>query len=247
MIYQHQIMNLLEIKSYYLQQEVYRLFFSQLQYTTLSTFTLVFVGGLVTSINPCLISVLPLSLSPIQHQKSKKIRKDIIIYGLISSLVIMILIIALLNASYYKLKLQIKIFSSLLTIILGLNLLQILEFNIFNVKIAKTKILGEDTNQLITTWIIGFTIGINSSSCSTPILTTLVIWLSNSKNFLLGILYIICYLTGYAIPVWILINISISNTLSIRQMTKFWNYLIQTSGSILVGMGFFSLLEHIFI
>lgn len=239
----YKILHFLEIKSYYLQQEVYKLFFSQLHHTTLLTLGFIFIGGIFTSINPCLISILPLSLSQIQYHHNKKIRKDIIVYGLVSSLIIIILIISWLNVSYYKLKLNIPILSSLLTIILGLNLLQVLEFNIFNTKIINMKIFGGTTNQFIAAWITGFTIGLNSSSCSTPILTTIVIWLSNSNNLLTGIIYMTFYLLGYIAPVWILINISIN----ISQMTKLWNYIIKTSGSILVCIGFFSLLEHIFI
>nr|QVY57936.1 cytochrome c biogenesis protein transmembrane region [Betaphycus gelatinus] len=243
----NKIFNLLELKSYYLQQEVYKLFFSQLHNAKLSTFVFIFIGGVFTSINPCSISILPLSLSSIQYQNNKKIRKDIIIYGLISSLIIMISIISLLNISYYKLQLNIPFFSSLLTIILGLNLLQILEFNIFDIDTSKIRIFGENTNQFISTWIIGCAIGINSSSCSTPILTTIIIWLNNSNNFLLGAIYIGCYLIGYIAPLWIIVNISIDNSINISHMTNFWNYFTQTSGSILVGIGFFALLEHIFI
>nr|YP_010903184.1 thiol:disulfide interchange protein [Hypnea cornuta]WCH55637.1 thiol:disulfide interchange protein [Hypnea cornuta] len=191
--------NFLEMKSYYLQQVLYILFYSRLNYSHSYTCMLSLICGILTFLNPCLLSILPISLSSIQNIETRKYQ-NALIYGLIISNIVMITIIAIFTQSYNKVTIYIPTLSSMLTIFIGLNLLQLLKTN-FSFLNRHLKI-NNNKNYSITTLITGFTIGINSSTCSTPTLTTITIWLNYSSNILWGILYILFYLIGYTMPVF---------------------------------------------
>nr|YP_010904179.1 thiol:disulfide interchange protein [Catenella fusiformis]WCH57430.1 thiol:disulfide interchange protein [Catenella fusiformis] len=234
--------NLLEITSYYLQQKVYILCVSNLNSLHLSTLVILFLGGNLTSLNPCLISTFPLTISQINNFNNEYYKNlNSLLYGLLSSILITIFTIFI----FHKLVLHITLLSSLLTILIGLNLLQILKLNtpfFFNIP---ANLIRTNNSQTIN-WIIGFTVGISTSNCSTPILTTIIIWLDNSNSLLLGIIYITFYLIGYILPIYfltyILTNIKDKES---KFLVRTWNYIIPASGFLLIGIGFFSLLENI--
>nr|WCH56033.1 thiol:disulfide interchange protein [Calliblepharis sp.] len=235
--------NFLEMKSYYLQQKTYIILYSRLNYFYLSTCMLSLLGGILTCFNPCLISLLPISLSSIKDKHNINYT-NAIIYGLISSTIIIISMNFLFNKSYNTLVIYIPIFSSILTILIGLHLLQLFKINFSFLNFSNE--IQEKSHDFMTYWILGFTIGISSSTCSTPILTTIIIWLNHSENLLLGTLYTVFYLIGYTLPLFLLINI-ITNYSEIHIINNIWNYIIPTSGSILIATGFFSFLENILI
>nr|QCI07173.1 Thiol:disulfide interchange protein [Hypnea pannosa] len=195
------IINFLEIKSYYLQQQIHILFYSRLNYFYLYSCTLSLVGGILTFLNPCLISILPISLSSMKNIQIKKYQ-NVFFYGIISSNIIIIIIITIFMQSYNTITIYIPIFSSVLTISIGLNLLELLQldFSFLNKQLQ----INKEYNSFITTWITGFTIGVNSSTCSTPILTTIIVWLNYSYNILWAVSYILFYLIGYSLPVFFL-------------------------------------------
>nr|YP_010903580.1 thiol:disulfide interchange protein [Hypnea wynnei]WCH56432.1 thiol:disulfide interchange protein [Hypnea wynnei] len=193
------VINFLEMKSYYLQQKIYILFYSRLNYSYLYSCTLSLIGGILTFLNPCLISILPISFSSIQ-KINKKNYKNAFIYGLTTSNIIVIIIITIFAQFYSRIAFYIPIFSSILTICIGLNLLDLLQINFSFLN--KWLEIKKDNNYYITNWITGFTIGINSLTCSTPILTTITVWLNYSPSALWGGLYILFFLTGYTLPVF---------------------------------------------
>nr|YP_010903980.1 thiol:disulfide interchange protein [Caulacanthus ustulatus]WCH57231.1 thiol:disulfide interchange protein [Caulacanthus ustulatus] len=240
----NKFLNFFEIKLYYLQQIIYSVFSTGLTHITLLTLILSFIGGILTSFNPCLIYILPLSTSQINTNKYDKIHKNIVIVGLASSIILMISILLCFSTYYTKLSFHIPLLSSILTIIIGLNSLQILELDTPSntLDIYSTANKGR---KFIFNWLIGFTIGISSSSCSTPILATTINWLSHSKNSLLIVFYTLLYLIGYIIPPYIFIYTTV-NYSKITILSKLWNYMIPASGSLILGFGFFSLLTCIF-
>lgn len=195
----HNFINFLDIQSYYIQQKIYILFYSRLNYSFLYSCILSLIGGILTCCNPCLISILPISLSSIKNIQQKSYQ-NAFIYGLISSNIIIITIIIIFTQFYTKVSIYIPIFSSILTIYIGLNLLQLLQIDFSFLSQFLT--IKKDDQYSFTTWMTGFTIGINSSTCSTPILTTIITWFNHSSDILRSILYILFYLTGYTLPVF---------------------------------------------
>lgn len=243
MIIMDQITLFLETQAYYMQQSIYQLLSSELKNGKPYTFILLIIGGLITSLNPCFISMTPVILSYINYNTKEDNYRFMVITGLATSLITILTIGIVLNDYYKIIILNIPIFTSFTVIIIGLNLLNIINANFFGDIFLLRNTLNNNTN--IPNFFLGFIFGLSSCSCSTPILASLIIWLYNSNNFLLSITYIIFYIIGYTIPIIILINIT-NNYNNITKISQLWNYIMPLSGSIILGVGIFSLLENIF-
>lgn len=236
--------NVLETNIYYLQQKIYSLFSSHLDQLNLYTLIIILIGGSLTSFNPCLISILPLSLSTLRYSKTYDKSKNALLYGLISSSILMVFIILLCNNIYIRFMPYVKVLPSLLTIVVGLNLLQILKLNMSYLEVLTH--FKKLTNEQTINWIVGFSIGTSTSNCSTPILITIVVCLGNSDNIILATVYLLFYLLGYILPLYIFIHtITSINYTKNKTLVVTWNYITLIIGSLMIGSSFFSLLEHI--
>lgn len=233
-----EVLNFIKIHFYYLEQYINKLIIHDLSKTTILIFILIFISGVFSSLNPCSISILPVAISYINNDIKIKhnYRKEVFIAGTISSFILIIIFTSLFQAFI----LSIPIIYSTFMICLGLSLLEIIQFNFmtFNIKYRYS--------YLIKDYITGFIVGLNSSSCSTPILSTIIFWISQSKSTGLGIIYSICYLLGYTLPLLFVIQITI-NYAALLNFKHLWNYLIPISGSIMLGLGTLSLFHSIFI
>ena len=234
------LLNNLEVLFYSLQQNLFQVISYELNHFKINIFMLLFTAGIFTSINPCLISIIPIS---IYHTAESK-NKNKFILGLFSSIIAIIMLALIVNNYYQKLIKNAPIFSSLLMIIIGLNLLNILRFQ--DIHLSTNNIHKTKLHLPLKNCIIRFIIGLSSSTCSTPMLINILFWISYSNNLLLGITYLCFYLIGYVLPLLLLINISISSA-KLNIINKIWNYFITSIGSIMLSLGIFSLLETIFI
>ncbi|CCP38062.1 cytochrome c biogenesis protein transmembrane region (plastid) [Chondrus crispus] len=243
MIIMNQVTSFLETQAYYIQQNIYQLLSSELKNGKPYTFILLIIGGLITSLNPCFISIIPVIVSYINYNKKEDNYRLMVITGLVASLITILTVSIILNDYYKIIILNIPIFTSLIVIIIGLNLLSIVNSNFFGYIFLSHNKLKNNAN--ISNFFLGFIFGLSSCSCSTPILASLIIWLYNSNNFLLSIIYIIFYIIGYIIPIIILISIT-NNYNNITKLSQLWNYVMPFSGSIVLGIGIFSFLENIF-
>nr|QHD45213.1 thiol-disulfide interchange protein [Grateloupia turuturu] len=236
------ILNFLDIQLYYWQQQLSMLISAELGNCTPLTFTILLMAGLVTSMNPCLLSVLPLSVSYLSSSSAhtKSVSKLVFIGGVITSFITMVLVTSIVSQQYANLINVIPIFSSIFTILIGLSLLQII--NIYNFTSNFDTFSFSSNTQLLQTYITGLIFGLSSTPCSTPIILIILVWLLNVKYWLLGFIYLFIYCLGYIFPLVILINY-VLNYDQILNIIKSWNYLIPISGSCILGVGIFSFLQ----
>nr|WOA02390.1 cytochrome c biogenesis protein [Gloiopeltis furcata] len=233
----------MEIQLYKMQQVIYNLITLQLSkypvFFALTTFT----GGLLSSLNPCALSMLPITLSYLGSRNQTSSHINIFLIGLSSSIAGTIFITFAISKYYHNTVIQVPLLSSCLTILIGLNLLEIIQFNYFTKNIESIERFRDNRN--LQDYITGFALGLNSSSCSTPILITISFLLSSSNNLLLDFLYLCPYLLGYILPTIILIQVTIKYN-KLRLLGILWNQIIPYTGSIVIGLGIFSLLSEIF-
>lgn len=229
---------------YYLQQSLSLLIYSQLQSSSAWTFIVLFIGGIITSLNPCLLSILPITISYINADQYKKTSKFSFLAGLLTSFLSIILFVLLLNKQYIYVVNKIPALASIGTILIGLNLLQILSFPSFSINARS--INDSFMRQHLKDYIIGLILGLGSLPCSTPILITILLWLSSCSNFFLSIIYLNVYIAGYMIPLIILVNLT-SFSKQALSVATIWNVIVSISGCFILGSGIFSLLENIFI
>ena len=237
-----QNLNFINLQLYYLEQYLNTAVIYNLHHITVFIFILLFISGILTSMNPCMISMLPITASYINYQNKNHYKKSFFILGIISSFMIIIMLTSLLE----KISISVPNISPIYMIIIGLSLLNIITIN---AKPLQTDSIDAFSLQtVIKDYIIGFLVGINSCSCSTPIAAAVTFWISKSSFTYLGALYFFCYLLGYIVPLLILTNQSMNYiNKKLTNLQKNWLSIVPFSGSIMIGAGTLSLLKNIFL
>lgn len=246
MLYINNILSFFDIELYYLQQKIYLSLSFHINHFTPTIFILLFVGGLLTSLNPCFVSLLPITFSYIFGKKSQQINQNIFILGILTSSIIIISITLVLNDQYKKLIEILPFISSIFIIFIGLSLLQVLNVSLLFTYFNNIALQINIKNFIIKDYLVGCILGLSISTCSTPILLTVLFWLSNTHELIVGLIYLCCYLSGYIVPLLLLINIFL-NYNQLNKIVYTWNILIPISGSLVLGVGIFSFLEDCFL
>nr|YP_009237872.1 thiol:disulfide interchange protein [Gracilariopsis lemaneiformis]YP_009294728.1 cytochrome c biogenesis protein transmembrane region [Gracilariopsis chorda]AJO68533.1 thiol:disulfide interchange protein [Gracilariopsis lemaneiformis]AML79802.1 thiol:disulfide interchange protein [Gracilariopsis lemaneiformis]AOM66988.1 cytochrome c biogenesis protein transmembrane region [Gracilariopsis chorda]UAD88750.1 thiol:disulfide interchange protein [Gracilariopsis chorda] len=243
----YELINLLDSKIYYLEQKLYLLLSLELNKANPVIFIILIVTGLLTGFNPCLLSIIPVSLSYIYGKKLTNEKKSIFLLGIMSSNIITLLSFHLIHNSYKELINIFPLVSSITIIFISLNLLQI--FNLNNKFITiKTNYLFNNLLSIsrLYYYSTGIIVGISSSSCTAPILLLILFWISYCQSWLWATLYIFIYLFSYTLPVYLIINFSF-NYSYMNRWTNIWENIILLSGSIMLASSIFSLLNNIFL
>ena len=237
------LVNYLKIHFYWSQQYINNTIVNELHNFTLFVIMAVFAGGLFTSMNPCNISTLVIVTGYVNKTKKYNIKKHSLILGIISSFLIILLLILLWNIYYIKISHIFPMISSFYMITIGLNLLEIIPLNY--IIPDWNHIDKKQFHYIIKDYITGLILGISSSSCSASILVGIMFWISKSQSIFIGLAYIICYMIGYILPLYILIDLSIKKSILIN-LNTIWQNVIPLSGSLMLSYGIFSLLSTIF-
>jgi cytochrome c-type biogenesis protein len=96
----------------------------------------------------------------------------------------------------------------------------------------------------VRSYFLGVTFGLVASPCSTPVLATLLAWVSTSKDWVLGGVLLLAYAVGYVAPLVLAgtFTASLKKLLSLRQWS---GWITPVSGALLVGFGVFSLFSRL--
>nr|YP_009510957.1 thiol:disulfide interchange protein [Hydropuntia rangiferina]AXI96630.1 thiol:disulfide interchange protein [Hydropuntia rangiferina]UAD87313.1 thiol:disulfide interchange protein [Hydropuntia rangiferina] len=234
----------LNLQMYFIEQNCYSLLTHEINNNKTTTFILLLISGFITSLNPCLLSIIPISLSYIYSKKLYSKQKQIFILGIISNTIITIILFQLLNKQYINLSNNLPILSYIMTILISLNLLKIIEINdIFNINNLHKNM---SFIPFLYNYISGLIIGINSTSCTLPIILIILFWISYCESWVLGSIYIIVYLIGYTLPIYLIIN-HILNFDIMKKVPYLWNNINLYSGCLMLGYSIFSLLNILYI
>ncbi|PSN10809.1 cytochrome C biogenesis protein, partial [filamentous cyanobacterium CCP5] len=126
-------------------------------------------------------------------------------------------------------------------ILMGLNLLGALPISLpsFNGPAPADLNLPEGLKA----YVLGLTFGIVASPCSTPVLATLLAWISSRQDPVLGGALLLAYAIGYVLPLVIAGTFTafIKRLLAVRQWSS---WITPASGALLLGFGVFSLLTR---
>nr|YP_009541634.1 cytochrome c biogenesis protein transmembrane region [Synarthrophyton chejuense]AYR05643.1 cytochrome c biogenesis protein transmembrane region [Synarthrophyton chejuense] len=234
----------LDLSFYNIQQFITRILYLNLYLQKPVFLIFIFLSGILTSLNPCMISMLPISFSYIGILDNNKTNTLSFFCGLLSSLMGFIILFSILNYKYHNVIIGLPVFSSIFTFILGLFILKILRLGeIVNSPIFFSNYIN---NTYISNYLLGLFLGMNTSSCSIPIVLTLLLILSSSSNYILIYLYIIVYLLGYMFILLLLLFL----IWRLRYMQKILfvftsSIFVRFSGCIALILGLLRLLENI--
>tara|TARA_B100001115_G_scaffold163617_1_gene139992 strand:+ start:439 stop:1179 length:741 start_codon:yes stop_codon:yes gene_type:complete len=208
------------------------------------TILIVFTGGLLTSLGPCSLSLLPITVAYLAGFRTKQnpLQKTFsFCSGIVVSLVLLGSLSGFLGKIYGQLPGFFSIFISFIAIIMGLNLLGILRFSLPSG--PDPDIWRAQVPSSLAPVSAGFAFGLASSPCTTPVLAVLLAWVAKQGNPLSGIIFLGSFAIGQIVPLFIAGTFAsmIPKLLSLRPIGK---WVPSISGVILITIGFISLLSN---
>jgi cytochrome c-type biogenesis protein len=132
---------------------------------------------------------------------------------------------------------------SAIAILMGLNLLEALPLQLPNW--GGMDWISKDLPEGVRSYLIGLTFGLVASPCSTPVLITLLAWVTETKDPVLGGVLLLSYTVGYVAPL-VLAGTFTASIKKLLELRRWSNWITPASGALLVGFGVFSLLFRFF-
>ena len=233
------IMNISEFELYFygLQQIINNFLVEELNNITFVSFLAILLGGILTSFNPCMLSSIPMAIAYINKESQRNLYSVIFLLGILSSLLFISFLTLLAQNSLSFLLSPIPLLKPLITICIGLSLLNLLSFSLPSF-IRETP-QNKSMLSILEIYIGGVSIGLSLSPCSTPILMTVIAWISSTNQTLVGISLLSIYTFGYILPIIVSI-ISINQFKRISMLSVSFSSIIPFAGCFITSIGSFS-------
>jgi cytochrome c-type biogenesis protein len=237
----------LQTQLYQLERLADRLVSMQLTHLSAVSLGVIFLAGLLTSLTPCMLSMLPITIGYIGGYEAKgrwqaTIQSTWFSLGLATTLATLGIVAASLGKVYGQLGVGLPIFVSAIAILMGLNLLEVLPLRFPS--LGATDWITDEFPAGLRSYLLGLTFGLIASPCSTPVLATLLAWVASTQDLVLGGGLLLAYTAGYVTPLIVAgtFTASIKKLLEVRRWSGWINI---TSGVLLIGFGVFSLLSRL--
>lgn len=221
---------------------------TQLTHLTVVSVGMIFLAGLLTSLTPCMLSMLPITIGYIGGYETRTrlqaaVQSTWFALGLATTLAALGIVAAVAGRVYGQVGIGLPIVVSAIAILMGLNLLEALPLQL--PAWGGMGWISKELPEGVRSYLIGLTFGLVASPCSTPVLATLLAWISTTQDPLLGSVLLLSYTAGYVAPL-ILAGTFTASIKKLLELRRWSGWITPASGALLVGFGVFSLLFRLF-
>ncbi|MBD1848710.1 cytochrome c biogenesis protein CcdA [Leptolyngbya sp. FACHB-711] len=208
----------------------------------------IFLAGLLTSLTPCMLSMLPITIGYIGGYEARSriqaaVQSAWFALGLATTLAGLGIAAAIVGQVYGQVGIGLPIVVSMIAILMGLNLLELLPLQLPNW--GGTEWISKELPESVRSYLVGLTFGLVASPCSTPVLATLLAWITETGNPQLGAMLLLAYTAGYVSPL-VLAGTFTASIKKLLELRRWSGWITPASGALLVGFGLFSLLFRLF-
>jgi len=205
------------------------------------TVFLVFAAGLLTSLGPCSLSLLPVTIAYVGGTKNNKFKLISFSGGVIFSLILLGALSGFLGKIYGQLPPYYTSLVAFIAIIMGLNLLGILKFQLPNG--PDLQFVQNKVPSALIPFVVGGAFGLASSPCITPVLASLLAWVSQAKNPTISIIFLFFFGLGQVTPL-IFAGATTENLKRFLELRKYSQIIPTLSGVFLVSIGILNLISN---
>ncbi|NJR39675.1 MAG: cytochrome c biogenesis protein CcdA [Leptolyngbyaceae cyanobacterium CSU_1_4] len=233
---------------YSLEQFANRSVSAQLTHLTPFSVGVIFAAGLLTSLTPCMLSMLPITVGYIGGHETKSrlqaaVQSAWFALGLATTLAALGIVAAVVGKVYGQVGVGLPIVVSVVAILMGLNLLEALPLRL--PAGVGMDWISQDLPKGARSYLVGLTFGLVASPCSTPVLASLLGWISTTGDPLLGSVLLLAYTAGHVAPL-IMAGTFTASLRKLLELRRWSGWINPVSGGLLVGFGVFSLLFRVF-
>ena len=208
------------------------------------TLALVFAGGALTSLGPCSLSLLPVTLAYLAgfEDGQTPLRRSLAFCGgIVGALVLLGSLSGLLGRIYGQVPALVPTLVALLAVVMGLNLLGVLKIPLP---------AGPDPDSWrqkvpapLAPVAAGLAFGLAASPCTTPVLAVLLGWIAQSGRPLVGIVLLSSFGFGQVLPLLLAGSFaaSVPKLLALRPIGR---WVPPVSGVVLLATGLVTLLAR---
>ncbi|MCX5930779.1 MAG: sulfite exporter TauE/SafE family protein [Cyanobacteria bacterium] len=212
------------------------------------TFTVVFGAGLITSLGPCSLSLLPITVAYMAGFSSPEApgrawqRSLSFAAGIVAALVLLGGTTSLLGRLYGQVPGVVPTVVALLAVLMGLNLLGLVRLPL--PAGPDPELWRQRVPAPLAPLAAGAAFGLAASSCTTPVLAVLLAWIAQQGQPLVGMLLLTCFGAGQVIPLMLAgtAAAAMPKLLALRERSR---WIPPISGVVLLASGGLTLLAQL--
>ena len=207
-------------------------------------FAVVFVGGILTSVSPCILTMVPIIVGYIggygNEEEKSRFRgftmSLVFVLGLAVTFAFFGVAAVLLGKVFGQPGRTWYYILAAVPIVMGLQLLGVINLNfpVFDLRPSKNP-------RLVRTFLMGLLFGLVMSPCATPVLAVIITYVASTGSFYYGAGLLFAYGLGHGMPL-ILAGTFTATIKQLPRFRKYSHYVTLLSGVVLILLGLYFLI-----
>jgi cytochrome c-type biogenesis protein len=210
------------------------------------TLAVVFTGGLLTSLGPCSLSLLPVTLAYLAgfggDQARPWLRSTSFAAGIVTALVMLGLASGVMGQFYGRIPTVVPLLVAALAVLMGLNLLGLMPLAL--PAGPDPELWRRRVPRPLAPLAAGLAFGLASTPCTTPVLAVLLAWMGRQGQPLTGMVLLACFGAGQVVPL-LLAGTAAASLPRLLSLRAFGRWVPPISGALLLATGTLTLLAQL--